>query len=270
VLLTLTTTHRPATDLGYLLHKHPGRVQTFELSFGTAHVFYPRADDERCTCALLLDVDPIGLVRKAGQSSAAPLQQYVNDRPYVGSSFLSVAIGEVFGSALGGRSKERADLAEQPLPFEARLAVLPARGGASVLRRLFEPLGYTVDAVQHPLDEQFAEWGLSRYFTVELCGEVRLRDLLSHLYVLVPVLFGYARPATIVLTTPNVEHNVRFPRLPAGGLRYKDHRFEWTRAEFASWCSSVGEQYGYAVTLRPVGAKDPEVGPPTQMAVFVR
>ena len=92
----------------------------------------------------------------------------------------------------------------------------------------------------------------------------------SRLVAFERALFGYARPATVVLTTPNVEHNVRFPRLPAGGLRHKDHRFEWTRAEFASWTSGVADLYGYAVSLRPVGAEDPDVGPPTQMAMLVR
>src|SRR5690242_5325296 len=100
MLLTISTTHRPATDLGYLLHKHPGRVQSFPLNHGQAHVFYPEATEDRCTAALLLEVDPIGLVRRDGGRGGFALDQYVNDRPYVASSFLSVAIGEVYGSAL--------------------------------------------------------------------------------------------------------------------------------------------------------------------------
>src|SRR5262245_32861878 len=131
MLLTITNTQPPATDLGYLLHKNPARPQSFDLSFGRAHIFYPEASDERCSAALLLDVDPVGLVRNrrgpAGEGRA--LEQYVNDRPYVASSFLSVAIAQVFGSTLAGRSKERPELAEAPLPFETRLAVLPCRGG---------------------------------------------------------------------------------------------------------------------------------------------
>ncbi len=84
----------PATDLGYLLAKHPGKLQTFNLNFGKAHVFYPEATETRCTAALLLDVDPIGLVRgRVGSTEGGLLEQYVNDRPYVASSFLSVAIG---------------------------------------------------------------------------------------------------------------------------------------------------------------------------------
>src|ERR671930_2768302 len=138
MLLTVTTTSVPATDLGFLLHKNPASVQSFDLSFGRAHVFYPEASPERCTAALLLDVDPVGLVRRPGE---AALAQYVSDRPYVASSFLSVALGQVYGSALTGRSRERPELAERALPLEARLAVLPCRGGEPLLRRLFEPLG---------------------------------------------------------------------------------------------------------------------------------
>ena len=102
MLLTITTTYQPATDLGYLLAKHPDRVQDFNLAFGKAHVFYPEVSEERTTAALLLDINPIGLVRG---KSAFTLSQYVNDRPYVASSFLSVAIADVFRSALNGQNK---------------------------------------------------------------------------------------------------------------------------------------------------------------------
>ena len=187
MLLTITTTRTPATDLGWLLHKHPERTQSFDLAFGKVHVFYPEATEERCTSALVLDVDPVGLVRK--QAGPELLAQYVNDRPYVASSFLSVAIAQVYGSALAGNCKERPGLAEEPLPLVARIAVLPCRrGGEAVLRRLFEPLGYTITATRHPLDSKFPEWGESPYFTVELTATIRLADLLSHLYVLIPVL----------------------------------------------------------------------------------
>jgi 3' terminal RNA ribose 2'-O-methyltransferase Hen1 len=186
VLLTITTTHSPATDLGHLLHKRPDRLQSFSLPFGQAHVFYPEASDERCTAALMLDIDPVGLIRRGVRFPR--LDQYVNDRPYVASSFMSVAIARVFSTALAGKSRERPELAQKPLPLRARLAALPSLGGEGVLRRLFEPLGYTVHTVDHPLDERFPEWGESRYFTVDLEGEVRLSDLLTHLYVLIPVL----------------------------------------------------------------------------------
>jgi 3' terminal RNA ribose 2'-O-methyltransferase Hen1 len=462
MLLTLTLTRPPATDLGHLLHKHPERLQSFSLPFGQAHVFYPEASEARCTAALLLEVDPVGLIRRGVRFPR--LDQYVNDRPYVASSFLSVAIARVFNTALGGRSRERPDLVEQPLPLRARIAALPCAGGEGLLRRLFEPLGYSVHAVDHPLDEQFPEWGESRYFTVELEGEPRLRELLAHLYVLVPVLdaekhywvgedevekllrrgegwlaghperelivnrylkhrrslttealaklladeevdpdrelearaleeeaveeplrlnekrlgavvsvlkargatrvldlgcgsgklvqallkesqfaeivgvdishraleaaearlklerlaprqrervrlfqtaltyrdrrlagfdaaavvevvehldrprlhafervvFEHARPGAVVLTTPNREYNVRFAGLPAGSLRHRDHRFEWTRRELEDWAGEVAGRHGYGVRFLPVGPEDPEVGPPTQMAVFER
>ncbi len=461
MLLTITTTYRPATDLGYLLHKHPERVQSFSLSFGRAHVFYPEASDERCTVALLLDIDPVHLVR--GRRGSDALEQYVNDRPYVASSFLSVAIAEVFGTALNGRSAARQELAETPLPLQAKLAVVPCRGGEGLLRRLFEPLGYTVTAAPHMLDEQHPDWGASPYFTVTLEGNCRLRDLLTHLYVLIPVLdddkhyfigdeevekllrhgkgwlenhpekeqvayrylkhkrdlamdaihrlvaednpaqegteespaveevieerislhqqrlgavmavlhnsgakrvldlgcgegrllklllqdrnfekilgldvsyralelaqsrlhmermparrkeritlihgaltyrdkrlegydaaavveviehldpprlaafervlFEFARPSTVAITTPNVEYNVKFETLPAGKTRHKDHRFEWTRAEFQTWSTRVAERFGYTVRFLPIGPDDPVVGPPTQMGVFSR
>ena len=466
MLLTITTTHQPATDLGYLLHKNPARAQVFELSFGQAHVFYPEAKTNRCTAALLLEVDPIGLVRNrrgpAGEGFA--LEQYVNDRPYVASSFLSVAIAQVLGSALSGHSKERPALVTTPIPLAVALSVVPCRGGEGFLRRLFEPLGYAVTATHHPLDEQFPEWGEGPYFTVELSHTVTLHDLLTHLYVLIPVLdndkhywigedevqkllrhgepwlashpekeqivrrylkhrrhladdalarlidadpddaekleeqhageeaqceakislneqrltavvsvlraagakrvldlgcsygnllrqlladktfeqivgldvshraleiaserlhldhlperqrqriqllhgsliyrdqrlagfdaaavveviehldeprlaafervlFEFARPVTVIVTTPNVEYNVRFETLPAGKFRHKDHRFEWNRLQFQAWATAVSERFGYAVGFQPIGAEDPEVGPPTQMAVFSR
>jgi 3' terminal RNA ribose 2'-O-methyltransferase Hen1 len=463
MLLTITTTHRPATDLGYLLHKNPARAQSFDLAFGQAHVFYPETREDRCTAALLLDVDPIGLVRRRGPGGERyALEQYVNDRPYVASSFLSVAIAQVFRNALAGSSKERPDLARAELPLQAKLAVLPCRGGEGFLRRLFEPLGYAVRARRHTLDERFPEWGTSAYFTIELEASVRLRDLLAHLYVLIPVmdddkhywvgdeevekllrhgagwlaahpereaiatrylkhrrslaasalarltdedhpdpdcaaeihaheeatiekrislneqrlgavlaalkqsgakrvidlgcgegrllralqeeksfeeiagvdvshraleiaserlrldrlpaaqqgrvklihgaltyrdsrlagydaaavieviehldgprltafervLFECARPKTVVVTTPNAEYNVKFENLPAGKFRHRDHRFEWTRAEFQAWAAEVAQRYGYAVRFLPIGPEDAKVGAPTQMAIF--
>ncbi|MET1009733.1 MAG: 3' terminal RNA ribose 2'-O-methyltransferase Hen1 [Gaiellaceae bacterium] len=460
MLLTITLERAPATDLGYLLHKHPERVQEFSLPFGSAHVFYPAATDERCTAALLLDVDPVGLIRRGVKFPR--LDQYVNDRPYVASSFMSVAISRVFGSALSGKCAARPELATERLPLRARLAVVPCAAGEGLLRRLFEPLGYEVHATNHPLDESFPEWGESRYFTVELAGELTLAELLSHLYVLIPVLdadkhywvgddeveklmrrgegwlpghperelivnrylkhqrsltsealarllededadpdrgaaeraaeeeaveeplrlneqrlgavvavlrasgatrvldvgcgsgkliaallkdpafaeivgvdishraleiahsrlrldrlaprqrdrvelfqtaltyrdrrlagfdaaavveviehlevprlrsfervlFGEARPGAVVVTTPNSEYNVRFDGLPAGRFRHRDHRFEWTRAEFEDWAGEVAGRFGYGVRFLPVGPDDPEVGSPTQMAVF--
>jgi 3' terminal RNA ribose 2'-O-methyltransferase Hen1 len=463
MLLTLRTTHRPATDLGFLLQKHPDHVHTREFPFGTATVFYPEAGPDGCTAALLLDLDPVGLVRDRG-GQAGGEDQYVNDRPYVASSHLSVVLARWFGAALGGRCERRPELEGLALPLEARLAALPCRGGERFLRELFEPLGYDVDAVRHPLDDQMPLLGESRLFTVTLRATRCLSDLLAHLYVLVPVLddrkhywvggdevekllrrgegwldrhpareaivsrylvhqrglvrdaiarltaedqpdeeiaaarkdeqeavveqtislnerrleavfaalkrsgaarvldlgcgegkllrrllgdpqfteivgmdvasrtldvaesrlkldrlgaaprarirllhgslmyrdarlagfdaaavvevvehldpprlrafervlFEVARPATIVLTTPNAEYNVRWPALPAGRFRHRDHRFEWTREEFRAWAGDTGARFGYAAAFLPVGDDDPEVGPPTQMAVFTR
>ncbi len=445
MLLTLTTTHNPATDLGFLLHKHPEKVQRFSLNFGEAVVFYPEVGPDRCTCALLLEVDPVPLTRaKPGQSG--PTEHYVNDRGYVASSFLSVALAVVFRTALQGT---RPELAAQPIPLEATLAALPCRGGEGLLRGLFEPLGYQVE---------LRDLGAGRYFQVTLRATVRLSQLLAHLYVLVPVtddekhywigddevdkllrrgqdwltehplreqivrrylkhqrglaraalerlapaeeaavldaeeeklekplslhdqrlgavvaalkaagarrvldlgcgegrllrllladkafaeivgmdvsaralerarqrlnwdrlsearrkrvslltgsllyrdqrlagydgaalveviehlepdrlasleraVFEFAKPETVVVTTPNREYNVRFETLPEGRLRHQDHRFEWTRAEFAAWAARIGERWSYTPRIEPVGPLDPELGAPTQMAVFTR
>lgn len=187
MLLTISTTHRPATDLGYLLHKHPGRFQSMDLAFGKAHVFYPEASDDRCTACLLLDVDTVGLVRGKG-SGEGLIDQYVNDRPYAGSSFLSVAISQVLGSALQGRCKDRPKLVGTPIPPSAQLDVLQVRGSEKFLRAVLEPLGYEVEATRHPLDDHFPEWGESPYFSVTVVKRTTLSDLLTHLYVLVPVI----------------------------------------------------------------------------------
>jgi len=466
MLLTLTTTHQPATDLGHVLRKHPERTHEFNLNYGKARVFYPVATEQRCTAALLLEIDPVGLVRNrrgpAGEGHC--LEQYVNDRPYVASSFLSVAIADVFSSALAGDSKERPELAKTSIPLEAVLAAVPCRGGEAFLRKLFEPLGYAVTATPYPLDETFPDWGQSAYFTVKLTGTKTVSELLTHLYVLIPVLdndkhywvgddeveklirhgegwlaahpekaaitrrylkhrrslvddamarltdedateldnadsapdqletkaeetislneqrlgavlaalkqtgakrvldlgcgegrllqtllkerqfeeilgmdvshraleiaadrlhldhlpplqkqrlkilqgslmyrdkrlegfdaaavieviehldaprlaafervmFEFAKPASVVLTTPNVEYNVKWEGLANGKLRHKDHRFEWTRAEFQRWAESICQRFGYTVKFLPIGPEDPALGAPTQMGVFTQ
>jgi len=465
MLLTITTTHRPANDLGYLLHKHPERFQSFDLSFGKAHVYYSEVGAECCTACLLLDVDSVGMVRGKKADQSFLLAQYVNDRPYTASSFMSVAIAQVFGSALQGRCKDRPELATIAIPLSARIDVLPVRGGERFLRNVFEPLGYEVEAVRGPLDERFPEWGDSPYFSVTVRKTTTLSDLLTHLYVLIPVfdnrkhywvgddemekllakgegwlaghpekeeitrrylkfqpslfrlalsrlvqeeepeeaededqpkeqaeevlekpmslneqrlgavvaalrasgakrvldlgcgegklirellkdkqfdeivgldvsirsleiaqrrlkvdrlptmqvnrlklihgslmyrdkrlegfdaaavvevvehldpprlaafervLFEFARPRTVVLTTPNREYNVSWETLPAGKFRHPDHRFEWSRQEFQSWAQRLAERFGYSVRFLPVGPEHPEFGPPTQMAVFQR
>jgi 3' terminal RNA ribose 2'-O-methyltransferase Hen1 len=187
MLLTLTTTHRPATDLGFLLRKHPERHQTFDVGFGTAHVLYPEATEERCTAALILDIDPIGLVRgrrTRGGAEGGLLTQYVNDRPYAASSFLSVTLSRVFGSAMSGRSEARSDLASQPMPLSARIVPVDCRGGVAFAARLFEPLGYQITGTAIG-DGDMAP---SRYWDVTINGTVPLDQLLTHLYVLIPVL----------------------------------------------------------------------------------
>lgn len=202
MLLSITNENTPATDLGYLLHKNPSRCQEIALTFGKAYVFYPEATANSCTASLVLDIDPVTMVRgKAGSMTSGPLDQYVNDRPYVASSFLSVAIAKTFGSALQGKCKQRPELVDKELQLKAKLSILPCRGGQQFLNELFEPLGYQVEAKPYPLDRSFKEWGDSIYYSVELSKASRLKDLLTHLYVLIPVLDNnkhyYVGPAEI-------------------------------------------------------------------------
>jgi 3' terminal RNA ribose 2'-O-methyltransferase Hen1 len=451
--------------LGYLLYKNPYRPQVFELSHGKAYVFYPEVSDERTTAALLLDIDPIDLARgKAGQSSGG-LFDYVNDRPYVSSSFLSTAISKVFGTAMTGRADSRQALSDSPLDLAAAVTMLPCRGEQEKLRSVFEPLGYEVGFETFVSDESFPGWGESKYVNLTIRGKVRLRDLLKHLYVLIPVfdrqkhywvgpdevekllrigedwlpqhpekayitgrylnrrrslvnlaferlaesnavdgevlpsepeppedaadkadkklnlntqrlgsvvaalkscgakhvidlgcgegnllkllagerqftkitgvdvshvalkragerlkldragdamreriqllqgsltykdarfagydaacvveviehmdiprlaafervLFEFAKPRVVVLSTPNREYNANYESLRDGGLRHGDHRFEWTRAEFRAWANKTADAYGYAVQFSEVGDIDRQYGAPTQMGVF--
>ncbi|MEU0207255.1 3' terminal RNA ribose 2'-O-methyltransferase Hen1 [Streptomyces canus] len=476
MFLTISTTgtpERPATDLGFLLHKHPEKAQAFSTSYGRAHVLYPEADDQRCTAALLLEVDAVALVRRGkgkgrGGAPDAALAQYVNDRPYAASSLLAVALSAVFSSAMRGVCSAKPELPSQTRPLRIEVPAAAARGGPELVRRLFEPLGWTVTAEPVALDTEFPEWGDSRYVRLELeSTRLTVAEALRHLYVLLPVLddakhywvapdevdkllragegwlpahpeqklitsrylsrrwsltreamerlelvrlaeaddseveeidnaveaeteteekptplavqrreailealraagaarvldlgcgqgqlvqallkdpkfteivgvdvsvraltiasrrlkldrmgermasrvqlvqgslaytdkrlkgydaavlseviehldlprlpaleyavFGAARPRTVLVTTPNVEYNVRWESLPAGHVRHGDHRFEWTRQEFRAWASSVAERHGYDVEFMPVGPDDSEVGPPTQMAIF--
>lgn len=460
MLITLTNTALPATNLGFLLHKNPANLHSADLPFGKAHVFYSSTAEQQCTACLLLELDPVELVRGAQQ-----LEDYVNDRPYVASSYLTVAMGRVFGTALSGKCQKRPELVATRLPLEITVEVLRARGGAEILRKLFEPLGYRVDTIALPLDENFPEWGESRYFRLSLQAAVTVHDALSHLYVLLPVLdeekhyyigdaevdkllrhgegwlvqhperqlivqrylkrraslveqamtrlldeekpsveaaeskteesahaekdlerpmtlhtqrlnlvatrlkelgaktvvdlgcgegkllrrlladrafeqvtgmdvshrsletaasrlrlermperqrkriqlmqgsllyrdkrlsgfdaaalveviehldqprlaamervlFEFARPRHVVVTTPNREYNTLFTTLPPGRLRHGDHRFEWTRDEFAAWAKAIGDRFGYQVTFEPVGPIDDQHGAPSQMAVL--
>jgi len=452
MLLTITTTRQPASDLSYLLHKHPAKAQQVELSGGIAHVFFTEVSEEKCTAALLLDIDPVGLVRKKNSDFA--LEQYLNDRPYVASSFISAAIAKAFSTAMNGRCKDKPELVNVAMPFEVSIAVLPVRGGEKVLQELFAPLGYTIEAERHPLDPAFPAWGESRYFTVKLRHTITLKLLLSHLYILIPVcdndkhywvgqsevekllekgkdwlpshpaiemitfrylknrkalanealetilkdeavaeeiipkekirvhdlrlqavkdellktdarriadlgcgegkllklllpekqfefilgmdvsfrsieivkdklkidrmtpgqqeriqliqgaltyrderlngfdaavlveviehldaprlsalekvVFKYAQPEMVIITTPNAEYNVKFPNMEEGQMRHSDHRFEWTRREFATWGNQVAEENAYTVIYKPLGEEDPEAGALSQMAIFTR
>ncbi len=192
MLLTITTTATPATDLGHLLHKHPDKAQSFEQSFGTAHVFYPEATDERCTAALLLEVDPQALLRSRTSVNTPDfaLAQYVNDRPYASSSLFTVALGKVLRTAIRGVSESRPELARTPIPLELHLPAVPCHPGPAKARALFEPLGWTVAAEPVPLDPGLPGWGDSHYLSLTLTGTLLLSEALSHLYVLLPAMEG--------------------------------------------------------------------------------
>lgn len=187
MLLTISTTHKPASDLGFLLMKNPDNLHEVDLSFGKGTVFFPEASDDACTAALSLDIDPVQLVRGKGRHSGAE-DQYVNDRPYAASSLLSVALSRAFGTALSGRSKHRQELAETAIPLTATVAPLPVRGDRQIVEQLFEPLGYSVAVEPFELDPKHPEWGDSPYVKLTINGAHKIADLLSHLYVLIPVL----------------------------------------------------------------------------------
>ena len=191
MLLMITAEGDNADALSFLLHKHPDKLQTAELSVGKAYIFYPEYGKEKTTAALLLEIDPVGMVRNVKNFAGKDflLGQYVNDRPYVASSFMSTAISNAFSSALNGNCKERPECVDLPLSLTAKISVLPApHGGEILIKKLFEPLGYTVEAERHQLDPQFPEWGYGKYFTLTLKNKLPLKELLAHLYVLIPVL----------------------------------------------------------------------------------
>lgn len=186
MLLSITANSTSASDLSFLLHKHPDRFQSFNLSFGRAHVFYPEVSDHRCTACVMLDVDPVGMAKK-NRGAGGHLAGHVNDRPFVSSSFMSTAISAVLGSAMAGRCKDRPAAVGQAMDLSVKIESLPVKGGETFLRSLFEPLGYEVQAENQMLDEQFPDWGDSPYYSVTLRATHTLSQVLTHLYVLMPV-----------------------------------------------------------------------------------
>ena len=463
MLLTITYTGQNTTDLGYLLYKNPYRPQVFELNYGKAYVFYPEVSSERTTVALLLDLDPIDLARGKVDGAGGGLFDYVNDRPYVSSSFMSTAIANVFGTAMTGRADSHQALSDSPIELTATITMLPCRGDQMKLISVFEPLGYEISYETFVSDENFPHWGESKYVNLTIGGKVRIRDLLKQLYVLIPVfdsqkhywigedevkkllrmgedwlpdhpekayitgrylnrhrslvnmaferlstanavdgevlnvepeermekldkklnlnakrlesvvtalkncgakrvidigcgegnllkmlikerqftniagvdvshvalerakeklkleragdslrervhllqgsltykdarftgydaacvveviehldvsrlnafervIFEFAKPTIVVLTTPNREYNINYGLLSKDDLRHGDHRFEWTREEFHDWAIKISEKYGYTVQSSEIGDADELLGAPTQMGVFM-
>jgi 3' terminal RNA ribose 2'-O-methyltransferase Hen1 len=159
----------------------------FELSYGHAYVFYPEVSETRCTAALLLDIDPIDLAKGKEGVRGGGLFDYVNDRPYVSSSFMSTAISRIYGSAIAGRCDKKPELAASEHDLKAVVSALPCRGDAEMIDRIFVPLGYEIHYSKEPLDEKFPEWGEGCYVNLSLSRRCLLKDLLSHLYILIPV-----------------------------------------------------------------------------------
>lgn len=180
MLFRLSTTHVPATDLGYLLHKHPAKMQKFNLSFGDAWVFYPEASEDRCEVALTVK-RPFTRENPGGEA-------YVTDLAYAAGSYLPAAIHHVFRTAVNGRCDQRPELAETPIPLDIT-ATPVACLSKTTPEELFEPLGWTVDGATLALDANFPEWG-SRHRRIRLIGRHRLSDALRHVCVLLPVLDG--------------------------------------------------------------------------------
>ena len=460
MLLTITYEGEHTQELGYLLHKNPERAQQFELSYGKAYVFYPEVSDERTTAALLLDIDPLDLARGKVGSKDGGLFDYVNDRPYASTSFMSTAIVRIFGTAMSGRCDKRQALADTPLKLTATIYSLKDNGDTELANEMFGPLGYEVKTERTKLDDSFPEWGISPYIDLTISGTVKLSELLNHIYVLIPVfdkqkhyyiaedeiqkllghgegwladhpykekithryftarksyarkaldilladeimdensddaeneekktrtplntqrletvknavlasgassvidlgcgecrltalllnepqikkvtacdvsvaalekaaqrlrldrmqpyrknkltlmqasltyrdkrfegydcacvveviehiepmriptfervVFAFAAPKTVILTTPNKEYNVNYAYMEENALRHGDHRFEWTREEFRTWTEHICEAFGYTCEISGIGDIDEKYGTPTQMGVFTK
>jgi 3' terminal RNA ribose 2'-O-methyltransferase Hen1 len=186
VLITLTCHAPNAPEIGYLLAKNPASVFEREFSAGRVWVFYPAVADDHLTVALLAEIDPVGLVR--GPAALAGLDQYVNDRPYVASSLISVALNTAFRTAMSGQSKDRPERVGERLRWEVLLPAVACDAGEDLIARIFAPLGYTVTTTRLPLDSQFPTWGPADLYSVQMEGSQTTADVLNHLYVLLPVL----------------------------------------------------------------------------------
>ncbi len=398
MLLTISTTHRPATDLGYLLHKNPVRHHLAELSFGTAHVYYPEADEQRC-CAAVLQVglpvvpvrggeavlrrlfEPLGyavharpikldplfpqwgdsrylsvtmsaavrmrdllrqlfvllpvldddkhywvgpdevdkLLRRGGQWLAAHpdreliAHRYLRHDRRLSSDALAALVADEAAEPDPQQQDAQEEAAERRVGLhEQRLTAVTAEIRASGARTVLD-LGCGGGKLMAAL---LAEHGLDRIVGLDVSHRAleiaarRLRldqmaprarsrvDLLhgsltyrdsrlrgfdaaavvevvehldaSRLGAFERALFGYARPALVILTTPNAEYNVLFDSLPTGAMRHRDHRFEWTRQQLAQWAADVAGRYGYQVAMSGIGPADPDLGCPSQLAVFRR
>ena len=187
MLLTITYEGKNTQELGFLLHKNPERAQQFELNYGKAYVFYPEVSDERTTAALLLDIDPLDLAKGKVGSKEGGLFDYVNDRPYASTSFMSTAIVRIFGTAMNGRCDKMQELADTPLNLTACIYSLKDNRDEQLAKEMFEPLGYTVETERTMLNDDFPEWGVSPYINLKINGKVKLSEMLNHIYVLIPV-----------------------------------------------------------------------------------
>lgn len=265
MLLTITTTEKPATDLGYLLHKNPARVHEAELPFGRAAMFFPEAGNDRATFALLLDIDPVALVRGRHPGVKPQAEHYVSDRVYAASSFLSVAMARTLRSGLAGISKERPELAARPIKLSARVLPLPARGAEGLIERLFTPLGYRVAVEPIVLDETWPEWGASPYVALALSANIRLAELLSHLYVLIPVLdrkkhYYVDRQEIDKLIANGAGWLANHPEKALIAARYLHRQPSLAREALARLVEEAGETEDgteAAVTASEIGAQSP-------------
>jgi 3' terminal RNA ribose 2'-O-methyltransferase Hen1 len=186
MLITLTCHAPNAPEVGYLLAKNPATVFERLFSAGRVWVFYSEVAADHITVVLLAEIDSVGLVR--GPAALAGLDQYVNDRPYVASSLMSVALNVAFATAISGRSKERPERVGERMRWEVTLPAVACEAGEELIGRMLAPLGYAVTTARLPLDAHFPAWGAADLYTVQLEGEQTVRDVLSHLYVLLPVL----------------------------------------------------------------------------------